>query len=104
MTGKLEGLLKHLHNKAFGGKGGFELDELYPQIESEFIELQTKLDKAIECIEFYSCKDNWQLGDNPMRRFTDMWLTDREEFNLNDGLRIFGGKRARKTLEEIKQS
>ena len=65
------------------------------QIENEKLEKENK--KLRECIEFYAKQENW---DNNGRAtpITDIGKKDMENFGGN---MFFGGKRARKTLNEL---
>lgn len=51
MSEKLEWALRALHNKAYGGEGGFELDEIYPTLKREISLLKAQADKLREALD-----------------------------------------------------
>ena len=69
------------------------------------MELQQKLDKAIEALKFYADRKNWQdLNDRTSPNNATSIIEDRDDYGVdkwNDEY-YFGGKLARQTLKELK--
>lgn len=63
-------------------------------------ELESKLAKAKEALEFYAGNSNWYLLENTHSIITDEDLDD-SNANACLGIKLMGGRRAREALKEI---
>jgi hypothetical protein len=74
--------------------------EAAPWVIAEVRELESKLAKAREALEFYAVNLNWYLLEN-----THSVITDEDLDDLNSdpclGIKLMGGRRAREALKEI---